>query len=445
MKLTFVYPAIGKKPGEKYIKTWKMEPLPIAVLAALCPDDIEVEFFDDRLELIDYDSDTDLVAITVETYTARRAYDVAARFRARGIKVVMGGYHPTHVPDEVSEHADAVVVGNAERVWQQVLDDARSNGGLKPRYDGAPVYAPVRPRRDIFAGKNYLNLGLVETGRGCPFTCEFCHITSFYDGHYHRRSIDDVVADVESSGRRRLFFVDDNFVADPGYALDLCKELEGLGIHWAAQGTLTMAKNRQLLKWMRRSGCSLMLVGFESTEEENLRQMGKDWSSRLGDRDDLVRAIHAEGINLYGTFLFGFDHDTPAAFDRAVDFSLDHGFFYAAFNHLLPFPGTPLYGRLEREGRLVSSRWWLDRDYTYGDIAFRPASMSPEELSQRCVNARRRFFRYSSILGRGLQLFTRRPAPALLPLYLMSNLNLAEEVSGKYGLPLGKGLDELPK
>jgi radical SAM superfamily enzyme YgiQ (UPF0313 family) len=445
MKITFVYPAIGKKPGKKYIKTWKMEPLPIAVLAALTPDDIEIEFFDDRLELIDYGTDTDLVAITVETYTALRAYDIAARFRKRGIKVVMGGYHPTHVPDEVSGHADAVVVGNAEGVWQQVLQDARNGNGLKPRYEGTPQYVSVRPRRDIFAGKDYLNLGLVETGRGCPFKCEFCHITSYYSGRYYPRSIDDVIADVASSGHKNFFFVDDNLVANPGYALDLCKELEGLGINWSAQGTLTMAKNRELLKWMRRSGCSVMLVGFESLEEENLRQMGKEWSSSLGDRDDLVRAIHGEGINMYATFIFGFDHDTPTSFKRAIDFSLSHGFFYTAFNHLLPFPGTPLYERLERHGRLLRPRWWLDREYTYGDVAFQPASMSPEELSQRCVDARKSFFRYSSIFNRGIRLISRRPTPSLVPLYLMSNMNLAEEVSGKYGLPLGKGLDELPK
>jgi radical SAM superfamily enzyme YgiQ (UPF0313 family) len=443
-KITFVYPAIGKKPGRRYIGTWKMEPLPIAVLAGLTPLAIERELFDDRLELVDYDTPTDLVAITVETYTARRAYAIAAEFRRRGRPVVVGGYHPTHVPDEAAEHADAVVTGNAESVWARVLEDA-DRGRLRPRYDGGVAERPGTPDRSIFAGKAYLPVGLVETGRGCPHACEFCHITSYYGARYHPRPVEDIVRDVVASGKKFFFFVDDNLVARRAHLLELCRALEPLGIVWSSQGTLTMARDPELLSAMKRSGCCLMLIGFESLDPANLAQMGKEWSAKLGERNALVRAIHDAGIHVYATFIFGFDNDGPDTMQRSIDFALEHDFFYAAFNHLLPFPGTPLYHRLEQDGRLLRPRWWLDGSYRYGDIAFRPTRVGPEELGARCVAARRRFFRWGSICRRGTRAWRRSPSPAIMSVFLRSNLSLSDEVEGKLGLPLGDGLDQLPK
>lgn len=443
-KITFIYPAIGKKPGRPYIATWKMEPLPIAVLAGLTPAHIERELFDDRLELIDYDTPTDLVAITVETYTARRAYAVAAEFRRRGRMVVMGGYHPTHLPEEAMAHADAVVTGNAESVWGRLLEDA-ARGTLQRRYDGGVAARPGMPDRTIFAGKPYLRVGLVETGRGCPHTCEFCHITSYYAASYHPRPVQDIVRDVVASGKRFFFFVDDNLVARRSHLLELCRALEPLKIVWSSQGTLTMARDPELLRAMRRSGCCLMLIGFESLDPDNLAQMGKEWSARLGERNALVRTIHDAGIHVYATFIFGFDNDAPDTMQRSVAFAIEHDFFYAAFNHLLPFPGTPLFERLKAGGRLLRPSWWLDGDYRYGDIAFRPTRVAPDELSARCVAARKEFFRFASILRRGSRVWRRSPSLAMMSVFIQSNLRLSEEVEGKLGLPLGDGLDQLPK
>jgi len=443
MKITLIYPAVGKKPGQKYIHTWKMEPLPMATLKALTPADIEVEFFDDRLELIDYDISTDAVAITVETYTARRAYTIAARFRARGIPVILGGYHPTLLPDEAARFADAVLVGNAEEVWLQMLRDLQRRQ-LQPRYHGQSTYA-VLPDRTIYAGKRYLPLGLVETGRGCPFRCEFCAVSAYYQARYAPRPISDVVVDIRRSGKRLFFLVDDNIAADPAYTMQLCQALTPLNIVWASQASLTVAQNQELLTWLARSGCRVLLIGFESLEPENLKQMRKGWSLKLGDRDELVRRIHAAGISIYATFVFGFDHDTPAAFEHALEFSIRQGFFFAAFNHLLPFPGTSLYARLQQEHRLLTDAWWLDPTYHYGKIVFTPKNMTPTELSERCVETRRAFFRPASILKRGVRLLQRHPPLKLFAAYWLQNLNLKDEVDGKLGLPVGECLDELPK
>jgi radical SAM superfamily enzyme YgiQ (UPF0313 family) len=443
-KITYIYPAVGKKPGEKYIGNWKMEPLPISTLAGLTPEEYDIKFFDDRFDLIDYDTDTDLVGITVETYTALRAYKIASRFRERGIPVVLGGYHPTHLPDEAVRHGDAVVVGNAETVLAKVLDDAKQ-GRLEKVYRGTPGYSHVLPDRSIYGDREYLPLGLVETGRGCYHACEFCHISTYYGAKYIPRPIEYVIADIRQSDRKFFFLVDDNFIANPPYAVELCKELAKLNITWVGQGSIAVARNPELLYWLRKSGCRVLLIGFESLDENNLRQMNKAWSVKSSERDELVRRIHRAGISIYATFVFGFDHDTAETFERSVEFSIRHNFFFTAFNHLLPFPGTPLYRRLMAEGRMLSPTWWLDESFTYGDIPFQPAHMSAEELSERCVESRQAFFRYSSVLKRGIKLFGRRPPFSFIPIFFASNRSMGSEVNGRYRLPLGSGLDELPK
>ncbi len=443
MKITFIYPAVGKKPGKKYIHTWTMEPLTIAVLKALTPDDVEVEFFDDRIELINYETNTDLVAITAEAYTAKRAYHLASKFQKRAIPVIMGGVHPTLLPEEVEYFADAVMIGNTEEIWPQVIRDL-CRGRLQKRYYGKPSYK-VFPDRRIFQGKRYLPLGLVETGRGCPFRCEFCATSAYYKAHYYPRPINDVIEDIKSTGKKYLFLIDDNIAADPEYTIQLCKELTPLNIVWASQASLNVARNRELLRWLAKSGCRLLLVGFESFEDENLKQMRKEWMKTIGNTDELVQRIHDAGISIYATFVFGFDYDTPASFEKSLEFSLRHDFFFAAFNHLLPFPGTRLYERFKREKRLLTEKWWLEPGYRYGQIVFTPKNMDAQELSERCVRARRQFFSFSSILKRGAALLQRHPPFRLFAAYWLQNLNLRREVDGKFGLPIGEGLDELPK
>ncbi|MCP4132053.1 MAG: B12-binding domain-containing radical SAM protein [bacterium] len=445
MKVTFITPAIGKRPGQKYIKSWRvMEPLTIATLKAFTPPHIETEFFDDRVELIDFDTETDLVAITVETYTSYRAYTIAKRFRDRGITVVMGGYHPTTLPDEVAEHADCIVLGNAEGTWEKVLEDFENNS-LKKRYVGTQGYSDILPDRSIYAHRKYSILGLVETGRGCSFNCGFCAITSYYKGRYYPREIERVVADIKNSGKNYFFFIDDNIVANQEYALELCKAIAPLKIKWSSQGSLTMAKNPELLKWLKKSGCDVLLIGIESLEEENLKQMKKEWNAKMGEQDKLIQKIHDAGLSIYATFVFGFDYDTPATFQKAIDFSMKHGFYFAAYNHVTPFPATPLYDQLKKEGRLLMDKWWLDTSYKYGYLPFRPKSMTHEDVKDLCAQARRDFFKTSAIFKRWFKLLKRNKNPILSYLFLDNNLMLQREVDQRLELPIGTGLDEMPK
>jgi radical SAM superfamily enzyme YgiQ (UPF0313 family) len=438
LKVTFVMPCVGRKPGASYVKTWQMEPLAIAVLAALTPPEWGRAFFDDRVEEIDYDAPTDLVAITVETYTARRAYQVAAAWRRRGVPVVMGGFHATLVPDEVAAHADAVVVGAAERAWPAVLADAAA-GKLAPRYDAAGDhgFGSVTPDRSIWAGRRYLRVALVETGRGCRYRCEFCAVSAFFGARAFVRDIDAVIAEIRALGSPLVFFVDDNLGADRAHLRGLLEALVPLRIRWIGQLALDAAADDSLLALMRASGCIGVLVGFESLEAANLAAMNKRVNATVRDPGAAVEGLRRHGIAVYATFLFGYDDDNERTFEATLRFALDHRFFFTAFNHLVPFPGTPLYRRLEAQGRLRFERWWLDPHYRFGDVAFVPRGFSADELARTCLAYRRRFYSLPSIVRRGLDVRANTRGLLKASIYWAQSLASRGDVERRQGLPLG--------
>lgn len=442
MKLLFILPAIGKKPGEKYIGTWKMAPLTLATLKALTPEAWTVDLYDDRLELLPEDTDYDACAIVVETYTALRSYALAARLRKRGTKVILGGYHVMLEPEEAAEHADALVIGNAESVWQRVLEDLAGNR-LEKQYHGPPAFTSALPDLSLYEGKKYLPVSLVETGRGCIHTCEFCAITAAYRGCYHRRPIDDILRDVDQNHHRYFFLVDDNLMADRNHAMELFTRLEEKKIKWAGQGTLAIGKDPEMLRTMKRAGCEILLIGFESLNDANLMQMGKR-HHMLRERDALVEAIHKAGIHIYATFVFGYDADDEQTIREALAFAKKHRFYTVAFNHLLPFPGTPLYARLKKEGRLRYEKWWLEPAYQYGEIAFEPKKLSARALASACFRARKAFNTPWQLFLRFLRV-ARRSAPIMWVLFFGMNVSIGNEVSQKMHVPLGGHLDEYPK
>lgn len=443
MKITYILPAIGKKPGQKYIGTWKMEPLTIAQLKALTPPEVETEFYDDRVELIDYMTQTDLVCITVETYTAKRSYKIAAKFRERGIPVVMGGYHVTLCPEEAAAYCDSVIVGSAETVWVQMLHDVQHHC-LRPRYDGTTAEYDIQPDKSIFADKPYVPVSLVETGRGCIHKCDFCSISKFYCSHYYARSHELILDDLQKSKYRYTFLVDDNLVADRRNAIRLFEELTPLKKKWAGQGTLTIGRDPELLKAMKKSGCEIILIGFESLNPETLKQMNKSFNASLGERNELVQRIHDAGIGIYATFVFGYDNDDERSFEDAMAFAKKHNFYTAAFNHLLPFPNTPLYDRLKAENRLIYDKWWLEDGYHYGELAFHPKKLTAEKLSQLCRDARKEFSAPKTVLSRGFASLG-RTSPLMWGLFWGMNLRLGDEIDQKMHVPIGENLDELPK
>ena len=439
MRLTLVHPAVGRRPGVDYMRTWQMEPLPIALLAALTPKDVAIAFHDDRMEPIPFDQPTDLVAIPVETYTARRAYQIASEYRRRGVPVVMGGFHATLMTDEVKDYAEAVVVGEAEDIWPQVIEDARGKR-LKPIYrsNSQPDLGLVRYDRSLFRGRRYLRLGLIETGRGCRFPCDFCAVQTFFQRTARHRPIDAIVGEIATlkAEKNLFFFVDDNFAADIAFARELAEALMPLNVRWVTQMSINAAHDEDFLAKLKASGCAGVLIGFESLDEGVLRNMRKRFNTMRGGFAAALANLRRHGIRVYGTFVFGYDGERGDAFDESAEFAIANNFYLAAFNHLTPFPGTPLFARLQREGRLLYERWWLDERYGYNGIPFQPQAMAPDDIRTGCLRARRKFYSWASMARRAMDPVNRADAFMFRNFFVINGMHRVE-VSKRDHFPLG--------
>lgn len=436
MRVALIHPGLGQR-GKRRYRSWAlMEPLALCILAGLTPDDVDLVAYDDRFEALPYDQPWDLVALSVQTFTARRAYEIADAFRARGVPVVMGGFHPTLCPDEAAEHADAVALGEAESIWPRLLADAR-RGALQPRYQASPGSGELhtQPDRSILAGKRYLPLSPVELGRGCPHRCEFCSVSAFYPELRHR-PIDAVLADIAACGRRFLFFTDDNLFADRQRALTLLRALEPLGLRWCCQASVDLAADPEVLDLLAAAGCQVVMLGLESVRPDNLVQMGKGWA-RKHDLDAVIAALSQRGIATYAGFVFGYDADTPDVFAATRELIWRAGFFIVNSNHLQPYPGTPLYQRLQGEGRLVYERWWLDPAYRFGEVVFQPRGLSAEDLTQGCADLRAEVHGLRGIARRLRNRGANASSMNRAMLYLAANLVSRNDIGRKRSLRLG--------
>jgi radical SAM superfamily enzyme YgiQ (UPF0313 family) len=437
-RLTLIFPAIGHRVGQPYLRSWQMEPLPTALLAALTPHDVEVRFYDDRLERIPFDEPTDLVALSVETYCARRAYQIASEYRRRRVPVVMGGFHASLCPDEVARYAEAVVVGEAEQLWPRVIDDFRHGTPQKfYRAESRPLLNGVLPNRRILHGKRYLPLTLVEASRGCQGHCEFCSVQSMFHNSQNRRPGASVLSELGQLRRKRgvFFFVDDNLTGNLVAAKEFFRALVPFQIKWIGQAGVQVAYDEECLALMEESGCMGVLIGFESLDPRNLEAMHKPFNAHHGGYAVALANLRRHDIGVFGTFVFGYDHDTPESFSATLRFAQEQGLYLAAFNHVVPFPGTPLYRRLEAEGRLLSPAWWLDERYRFNQVVFRPKHLSPQELRRCCLESRKSFYSLGSI-------WQRRQAMGGFDLsrlrhYVAINLMHRVDVRGRDGFPLG--------
>jgi len=403
LRLNLVAPT---KQGETYLfNKGLLAPLGLMYLAAYTPPEVEVRLIDENVERIDFSEVPDLVGITTMTATAPRAYEIADRYRAQGAKVVLGGVHASMVPEEALQHADAVVMGEAEDIWPQVLADFET-GRMEPIYhqeNYLDFARPILPRRDIIDPKRYWSANGVQTSRGCPHGCNFCSVTAFNGRRVRMRDVDSVLAEVESLPRSNLLrrkvvpFVDDNIAANPRRAKELFKELIPMKIQWGSQASITFANDEELVALAAESGCHFLFIGLETMSRKALAEMGKG-QNKVEEYDDAMRLLRKYDIHVMGAFVFGFDCDDESAFTDTLEFAMRNKIQVAQFAHLVPYPGTRLYRELMEQDR-VEREFWFEPSWDARAV-YEPKNFSAEWLTDRTHKVQSDFYSYRSIAKR---------------------------------------------
>jgi radical SAM superfamily enzyme YgiQ (UPF0313 family) len=387
------HPSNVKLFGKMY-----MSQLTLPVIAALTPSRYDVKIVDENVESIDFREDVDLVGVSLLTPTAARGYEIAARFRARGVPVVLGGVHPSLCPDEAKDHCDAVVLGEAEGVWPRLLEDFEKGllgkvyqSDLKPNLEHLP-----RPRRELMNEKMYVNVPKVEVSRGCPFDCSFCSTTKFFGRKMRYRPVEEVVQELKELAVSFVFFTDNNIVGNPKYAKELFRELIPLRIKWIGQGSLNAATDRELLKLARRSGCVGLLIGFESLSDKAVSAMGKA-VNKVEKYKTAIKRLHRERIGIIGCFVFGFDEEDGSVFKRTVKFVRRLNIEVPQFTVLTPYPGTLLREKMEETRRILHNQW---EKYDVNHVVFQPVKMKAEDLRCGYNRSCKKAYSYWSIVKR---------------------------------------------
>lgn len=417
MKIQLIQPAgaIHRHRSGIFKRSLRYAPLTLATLAALVPEELnaEITLQDEGVQTLDLDFDADIVGLSAITGTAPRTYEIADTLRARGQTVVLGGVHPTLLPDEAARHADAVVVGHAEDSWPELLRDF-SRGQLKPRYHRATpreLKVPV-PRRDLLKQKRYITTNSIEATRGCPYKCDFCAVPAAWGGVYAHRPIAEVIAELETFSKRHAVFIDLSPIEDVKYAKDLYRAMIPLRMRWLGLSTARITADDELLKLAAQSGCTGLLIGFEAVDQPTLNAMQKHFH-HAAEYAEVVKKLHDHGIAIQGCFVFGFESDDESVFERTVEFVDRVKIDLPRYAVMTPFPGTAAYHRLRRDGRLLHEDWSL---YDVEHVVFQPKQMSPERLQEGLQWAWKQSYSWRSI---GRRVFGSRCA---IPLSVMLNV-----------------------
>jgi radical SAM superfamily enzyme YgiQ (UPF0313 family) len=389
---------------EFYRQYWSGLGSGLLVIAALTPKETELKLIDENIEEIDHREVYDLVAITAMTQQATRAYKIADNFRERGIKVVLGGIHPTVLPDEAGHHGDSIIVGEAENSWKKMLEDLERDN-LKSVYTdpyGADLTQSPIPKYELLEQKPY-KIVWIQTSRGCPHDCGYCCASRVYGFKYRHKTISRVVEEihlVRSVKKHALIgFADDNLFSARTYARKLLEKITGLGIRWIGQSDISVAYDRSLLSSIKKSGCVALLIGLESVDEKNLKGLdSSNWKlKQLKNYEESIRTIQDSGVGVIGTFIVGFDNDDSSVFERLANFIIDNHLAGAQIAALTPFPGTWLRKELLNAGRILDTPW---ENYTFYDVNIKPKLMSTWELEKGVLAVFKKIYSPSVAAGK---------------------------------------------
>lgn len=435
MKITFI-----RLNMFEYISTDAMKPILFGIIKSLTPSEFEIDFIDERVEKLPDTIDSDIIAFSVETYTAKRAYILSKKYKKENNIIVMGGFHPTVMPDEALKYADSVIIGDAEDTWGKFLLDYK-NGAIKKKYISDESFPIKYFEEDTSIYKHkYYGVGVYQTSRGCKFNCDFCSIKTMYKC-VRRKSVDAVVRELKKAKEKIIFFADDNLFYDEKSAIELFRAIAPLKKKWACQISMDVARNDDLLRKMKKAGCFLVLLGFETLNAYNLDKMNKTANKAIESYDEVIKRIYKHRMLIYGTFVFGYDNDNTEVFNRTFDFAVRNRLAVTNFNPLIPMPGTKVYKRLESENRLIYKKWWMSDKYRYGETVYIPKNMTPEQLRDNCLAIRKRFYSFGCIIKR---LFSNpiNFIPWNFFVFMLVNFISQKEIRSKQGQILGGILNE---
>jgi len=425
MKLLLVSPS---HKFRRKLRAIKIPQLSLHILASLTPSDVDITVVDEDIREIDSSLDFDLVGISCMTATANRSYQLSDIFRQRGSKVVLGGIHPTVLPQEAIQHADAVVIGEAEGCWADVIHDFKKEKLQKFYHVPVPDLSKYPfPRRDFHIDKALFNCVGLLTTRGCPYACEFCSVTDFYGGKIRHRPVSMVIEDIKQSRSKTFLILDDNVAGHPEYSKELFEALIPLGIRWIGQSSISLAKNKEMLKLCRLSGCAALFFGLESVSPSSLVGMKKSLKS-IEETEEAIKIIQDNGIAFHPSLIFGFDTDTKAIFDDTLDFLARTKLPTMSLNVLTPYPGTRIYQRFKDQGRIISHDW---SHYDHHTVVFQPKNMTPRELAEGHHYVQSEFYSFSSIL-RHIPFLLRVSPINLRRIMLLLLLNIAGKGVARY-------------
>ncbi len=395
MKILLVSPV--RDINHRTNKGLMMPQLALYLIEGLTPREHEVKIIEEEFTTLNIDEDCDLVGISTMTANAPRAYYLAQEFKKRGKTVVLGGVHPTILPDEALQHADSVVIGEAEGVWLQLLEDVQNNTLKKKYYKPEPDISKYIPKNfSSLKTKRLYSIIPIMTTRGCPYNCDFCCVTNLFGKKIRHLPIGNVVREIKESKAKRFIFLDDNIIGNKKYAKELFRALIPLKIQWTGQASISFAKDHELMQLAADSGCKTLFIGLESVCEEQMRALKKSYKD-LKELEQAIKRIRKMGILVHASMIFGFDDDTKSTFNDTLKFLVKNKISTVSFNVLTPYPGTKTYAELKKEGRILTNDW---KYYDHNTVVFKPKKMSPMELQVGKTCTRKKFYKASCVLKR---------------------------------------------
>jgi radical SAM superfamily enzyme YgiQ (UPF0313 family) len=423
MNILLIAPASGywhHVGRRKYFngKTFRFSMLSLLSVGAESPPNVKIKLIDEQVDEVPWDTPFDLVGITCMTAAAPRAYKIADHFRKRSIQVVLGGMHPTFCPEEAGQHADAIVLGEAEGIWSEVVADAR-NRCLKPIYSHkhiSTLKGLKHPPRHLLTGNKYKTIHAVQATRGCTNLCDFCAVSAFYQATHRKRPIEEVISEINEMPSKFFIFTDDNLTADKHYASQLFEALIPLRKRWVTQTTIDIADDLALVRLASKAGCVGIFIGLETFSVRNLEAVNKGFN-RVDKYKKGIKVLHSNGIGVEAGIVFGFDHDDPNVFEQTLRVMDELKIDAAQISIFTPLPGTPHFNSMKK--RIINTDWSY---YDFHHAVFQPHNMSAQDLKDGHDWVTSRFYSLGRIIKRAWRYILRPRGLRTLVFFLSVNL-----------------------